>query len=58
MFPDGAHYTRRQGTAILPFTAPAPRLGFGAPPAAFFLALAGTLLVKQWFFRHFAAAHR
>ena len=51
--------------AMLPFTALAPRLGFVAPPAAFFLALAGTLLlylftvelVKQWFFSHFASAH-
>ena len=52
--------------ALLPFTPVAPHLGFVAPPALFYLVLAGTLLLylcaaeamKQWFFRRLATAHR
>ena len=49
---------------VLPFTPAGVHLGFVAPPAFFFLVLAGILVayllvvegVKQWFFRHLAPA--
>ena len=49
--------------ALLPFTTMGEHLGFVAPPANFFFALAGILVfylasveaMKQWFFRRFAA---
>jgi Mg2+-importing ATPase len=49
--------------ALLPFTPAGVHLGFVAPPAFFFLILAGMLLayllavegMKRWFFRRFAA---
>jgi Mg2+-importing ATPase len=48
---------------LLPFTPAGAYLGFVAPPAFFFLILVVMLvayllaveLMKQWFFRHFAA---
>jgi Mg2+-importing ATPase len=48
---------------LLPFTPAGVYLGFVAPPAFFFLILVVMLLayllavelIKQWFFRHFAA---
>ena len=48
----------------LPFTPAGAHLGFVAPPASFFLVLAGIIVayllavegVKQWFFRHLAPA--
>lgn len=50
--------------ALLPFTPFGAQLGFAAPPALFFLILAAMLAcyllavegMKQWFYRHFAAA--
>jgi Mg2+-importing ATPase len=48
---------------LLPFTPAGAYLGFVAPPAFFFLILIAVLIayllavevMKQWFFRHFAA---